>query len=315
MADTTIKLSGTYDSIEAYRILEEMREMSTDYEEIKEEAEAAVTTATAAATTAQGHANNASTYADNAQTYAGNANTSAGAAAGSASTASTAASNALSSETAAAESASAASTSETNAAASATAAAASAAEAAATLDSYLPLSGGTMTGDILSTDSDWAIAIDKSSNDGIVNIRSVKATYKDGAWLKLCAVNSSGAGLFELGTGDGTNWPCLIGKPDGTLIWNGLGVALYKDSGYGYFIISNDTNTHGVQICWGAAQNATSAGITVTFPKAFPTGSTVRVTMTSTVNSVTWVTDITNTNFKAHSVTTAWANFIAIANF
>lgn len=130
MADTTIKLSGTYDSIEAYNILEEMREMSTDYEEIKEEAEAAASSATAAVTTAQTAANNASTYATNASTYADNANTSAGEAAGYASDASTAATNAASSETnahnseiAAAASESNASTSETNAAASAAAAA------------------------------------------------------------------------------------------------------------------------------------------------------------------------------------------------
>lgn len=133
MADTSIKLSGTYDSIEAYRILEEMRGMSEDYEDIKEEAEAASSAATAAVATANAAVTNATTAATNASTYADNANTSATAAAGSASTAATAADNALDSETAAASSASAASTSETNAAASETAAAASEAAAAAAL--------------------------------------------------------------------------------------------------------------------------------------------------------------------------------------
>ena len=133
MADTSIKLSGTYDSIEAYRILEEMQSMSTEYEAIKEEAEAASSAATAAVATANAAVTNATTAATNAGTYAENANTSATAAAGSASTASTAAGNALDSETAAAGSASAASTSETNAAASETAAAASEAAAAAAL--------------------------------------------------------------------------------------------------------------------------------------------------------------------------------------
>ena len=145
MADTSIKLSGTYDSIEAYRILEEMRGINTECEEIRDEAASAVTTATSAATTAQGYADNASTYASSAQTYAGNANTSASAAAGSASTASTAANNALDSKTAAASSASAASTSETNAAASATAAAASAAEAGSKAPIDSPAFTGTPT--------------------------------------------------------------------------------------------------------------------------------------------------------------------------
>ena len=138
MADTTIRLSGTYDSIEAYRILEEIREIGSDFEDIKEEAEAAVSTATSASTAATNASNAANTAANNAQTYAGNANNSATAAAGSASTASTAATNAANSETnasnkanAAAASATAAATSETNAGNSATAAAASATAAAA----------------------------------------------------------------------------------------------------------------------------------------------------------------------------------------
>lgn len=130
MADTTIKLSGTYDSIEAYRILEEMRDMSEDYEDIKTEAEAAASAATAASTAATNAANAANTAVSNAQTYAGNANASASNAAEYASDASTSATNAASSETnahnselAAASSESNASTSETNAAASAAAAA------------------------------------------------------------------------------------------------------------------------------------------------------------------------------------------------
>ena len=155
MADTTIKLSGTYDSIEAYNILEEMRNMSSDYEEIRTEAAEAASGARAAVATAQTAVTTATTAANNAQTYAGNANDSATAAAGSASSASTAATNALDSQNAAAGSASAAATSASNASASedsaadsATAAAASAAEVAATIQNYLPLSGGTMTGNI-----------------------------------------------------------------------------------------------------------------------------------------------------------------------
>ena len=130
MADTSIKLSGTYDSIEAYRILEEMREMSEDYEDIKTEAEAAASAATAAVVTANAAVTNATTAANNASTYAGNANTSASDAAGYAANASTSATNAATSETNASNSAGAAATSESNASASATNAAASAAAAA-----------------------------------------------------------------------------------------------------------------------------------------------------------------------------------------
>ena len=130
MADTTVKLSGTYDSIEAYNILEEMREMSSDYDEIRTEAAAAASAATAAVATANTAVSTAQTAATNAGTYADNANTSASNAASSASTASTQAGNAADSATAAAASATAAATSETNAAASQTAAASSATAAA-----------------------------------------------------------------------------------------------------------------------------------------------------------------------------------------
>ena len=130
MADTSVKLSGTYDSIEAYNIMVEMQNMSADYEEIRTEAAAAASAATAASAAATNAVNTANTAVANAQTYAGNANSSATEAAGYASDASTSATNAASSETnahnsevAAASSESNASTSETNAAASAAAAA------------------------------------------------------------------------------------------------------------------------------------------------------------------------------------------------
>ena len=135
MADTSVKLSGTYDSIEAYNIMVEMQNMSADYEEIRTEAAAAASAATAASTAATNAVNTANTVVANAQTYAGNANTSAGEAAGYASDASTAANNAASSETNAYNS-------EVAAAASASSAAASEAVVAGAL----PLSGGTLTG-------------------------------------------------------------------------------------------------------------------------------------------------------------------------
>lgn len=225
MADTSIKLSGTYDSIEAYRILEEMRDMSEDYEDIKTEAEAAASAATAAVATANAAVTNATTAANNASTYAGNANTSASDAAGYASNASTSATNAATSETNASNSASAAAmsesnaaTSETNASDSATAAAASAAEVEAALDDYLPLSGGTMTG-VTSYSLNNAIA--RSSNDDFILI-SGGASWSNGAYIALCGKDrQSDAGSFTLRAADGSNSTQLFGNPDGTLTWGG----------------------------------------------------------------------------------------------
>ena len=154
MADTSVKLSGTYDSIEAYNILTEMQTLGTTIEEYKDDAEAAATTASSAVSTAQGYANAANGYANNASTYAGNASDSADEAAEYAANASTSATNAASSATDASNSAAAASTSETNAAASATNAAAS----EAVVNGALPLSGGTMTGDITLADGGKALS-------------------------------------------------------------------------------------------------------------------------------------------------------------
>ena len=151
MADTSVKLSGTYDSIEAYSILEEMQEMSADYEAIRTEAAAAASAATAASAAATNAINTANAAVSNAQTYAGNASDSADDAAGYAVNASTSATNAASSATDASNSAAAASTSETNAAASATAAAAS----EAVVNGALPLSGGTMTGALNTANNIW----------------------------------------------------------------------------------------------------------------------------------------------------------------
>ena len=165
MADTSVKLSGTYDSIEAYNIMVEMQEMSADYEAIRTEAAAAASAATAASAAATNAINTANTAVSNAQTYAGNASDSADDAAGYAANASTSATNAASSATDAANSAAAASTSETNAAASATAAAAS----EAVVNGALPLSGGTMTGNITLADGGNPLSTAGGTMTGALN--------------------------------------------------------------------------------------------------------------------------------------------------
>ena len=245
MADTTIKLSGTYDSIEAYQILEDCRSVKTDVE-------TAETTATNAATAAQGYANSASTYAGNASTYATNASTyadnasdSADDAADSAANASTSETNAATSETNASNSASAAATSESNAATSATnahnselAAAASAAEVEAALDDYLPLAGGTMTGNLTIADEALKVSYTTDNVDGYLRangwgtVITVDSYDYNQAGAKLTlntknansTNNGNGLGDFTIAADDGTNSKRIEGKPDGTLTWGGKNI-------------------------------------------------------------------------------------------
>lgn len=215
MADTTIKLNGTYDSIEAYNILEEMRNMSSDYEEIRTEAAAAASAATAASTAAVNAVNTANTAVANAQTYAGNANTSAGEAARYASDASTSATNAASSETNASNSASAAATSAANAAAS-----------EAVVSGALPLSGGTMTGDIEFYDDLYLgspIELDSTEKTKFAGLYSNKNNpHKYGG---IAFVNEQMGNIkpqANISAGDGTNRNHLIiyGDAEGGLKYN-----------------------------------------------------------------------------------------------
>lgn len=86
--------------------------------------------------------------------------------------------------------------------------------------SYLPLSGGTMTGAITrngdvvknSADTSWTRYCGGTSN-------------ANGAHLLVYGKSSStNAGYFYLTSTNGTNSASLVGKPDGSLIWNGNSV-------------------------------------------------------------------------------------------
>ena len=139
-------------------------------------------------------------------------------------------------------------------------------------------------------------------------------TNKEGAGISLRNTSHSENGAFNIWASDGNVRTFLTGTAAGGLTFNSKNVAFLTEIGYGYAQIA-DGNGHYVQVCWGAAQNATSAGITVTLPKAFPSGTTPRIIMSSMAGAYScWATDITNTDFKAHSSTTGWASYIAIAN-
>ena len=219
MADTSVKLSGTYDSIEAYNIMVEMQEMSADYEAIRTEAAAAASAATAASAAATNAINTANTAVSNAQTYAGNASDSADDAAGYASNASTSATNAASSATDASNSAAAAATSETNAAASATNAAAS----EAVVNGALPLSGGTMTGNISyngSNSEEFSLGLSSATNIDI----GWNFANQDGALLALRGNSDNDSGEFELFARNASNSASLVGTPNGNLKWKGWNI-------------------------------------------------------------------------------------------
>ena len=101
------------------------------------------------------------------------------------------------------------------------------------LGSYLPLSGGTMTGEIKRS----GVLASSTVDTGLIQING-GTNGSNGAYIILYGKShSSYAGRITLRTGDGTNSPAIILYPNGTATWNGndiltdatVGSSLSKD--------------------------------------------------------------------------------------
>lgn len=131
------------------------------------------------------------------------------------------------------------------------------------LSSYLPLSGGTLTGDLLGANVLKLTASDSAHETWLCGGTSLS----DGATIIVYG-KDNGSGIWRLrayGNHD------LIGKPDGTLTWDGKDVEVvsaktFSTEGYVYY-------KSGLQICFGVNVSPTTGGTgnTVTYPRAFKT--------------------------------------------
>lgn len=95
-----------------------------------------------------------------------------------------------------------------------------------TASGNLPLSGGTMTGTLyFDTGGEAIIQNNLSNSDGFIGIYG-GAGYTNGAYITLSGKNrSSNAGAFSIYANDGVNGTkSLFGRPDGTLTWAGKDV-------------------------------------------------------------------------------------------
>lgn len=141
--------------------------------------------------------------------------------------------------------------------------------AADTAATYLPLSGGTLTGSLTLSPTNGIIQ--KSTDSGSL-VLYAGTTVNKGAELVLYGKDNTSTtkGEFQLRAKDGTNTKVLRGYANGTLTWAGKDVACFatvsaSNSGYARF-------TNGVQWCWG--ENSISSadkniGKEVTFPIPF----------------------------------------------
>ena len=117
------------------------------------------------------------------------------------------------------------------------------------LGSYLPLSGGTVTGDITINKDDGAII--KSANTGRMIVRGA-TTNDDGASLYLTGKSfTSDPCAFSLLVDNGTTNAELHGNADGVLTWENLVFSTGN--------IKKSDTTGGMNICSGTAYNDSPA--------------------------------------------------------
>lgn len=169
------------------------------------------------------------------------------------------------------------------------------------MSKFLPLSGGTMTGDITCNRANMFIK--KKDTTGRLILLS-GTEYGNGSSLYLNGnTYSTDKGGFQLVAHDGTSNKVLKGLPDGTLTWGGNNILNIKASSIkkqsGYLQLSN-----GFTLCWGNAEVAKDGDATVTFAKAFNTvyGITTADFYGTTGNNNTW-------NFIGWSLTNTSASF------
>lgn len=123
---------------------------------------------------------------------------------------------------------------------------------------FLPLSGGTLTGSIKDTSGK---PIQSASSDSQVTICG-GTKNEDGAWIELFGntIDDPRKGTFTLSSGDSSK--SLYGYPDGRLQWEAKEVERVTAKGSNY--IRYDS---GLQICWGSTTSVKNS--THVFPVPF----------------------------------------------
>jgi hypothetical protein len=168
---------------------------------------------------------------------------------------------------------------------------------------YLPLSGGNMTGAISFTVVDGIIRNVNVNDAGRVIIFSGTA-YNNGASLYLYNKNhGSEKGVFSLQAHDGTNSAYLKGTPDGTLTWDGNAVERIVASSFG-------TNSFYIKYASGLIIQGGTYTVTdfqkdtITLPVAF-SNANYKVTATPRITSddrifydISLIKTRTTTSFK-----------------
>lgn len=150
--------------------------------------------------------------------------------------------------------------------------------AADTAAAYLPLSGGTLRGNLnFSTTSTY---IEKTNTNGTLAIYAGN-NIGTGAEIVLYGKDyASSPGEFQIRAKDGINSKVLRGYPNGTLTWVGKNIAVVDS-------VDTTTNgyirfTNGLQIVWARPvipSGSSQTGIAVTYEKPFSLGPFIYTTV------------------------------------
>lgn len=171
---------------------------------------------------------------------------------------------------------------------------------------YLPLSGGTLTGALALTN------IKSTANTNRVSI--VGGTDETSAYLNLYGkTHASYAGQFSLTAYDGTNRRSLAGKPDGTLTWSGKELervhaySISASTGYVRY-------TSGLQIVWGDVGSVGTTAVEETYAVAFSAYPSVVATANS--NATIYINANNSTRFTVRTASgTTTVRYIAIGKW
>lgn len=167
------------------------------------------------------------------------------------------------------------------------------------LAACLPLSGGIMTGDLLFKNGDFSFK-SKPGNFDVGfdwdNMKGAGAAFRGSDWTY--DANEQGAFLIYARNGAGTTTQ-LVGKPNGSLTWNGKEVERVESQGNNYIRYTN-----GFIVQWGYEDLSKHENRLVTFPTPFSSMNyqvtcSGRTKSTNTSSGVTshYCQSNSNTNF------------------
>ena len=165
---------------------------------------------------------------------------------------------------------------------------------------FLPLSGGMVTGDVISSSGMVYRVGSSASRMGLFG----GTTETDGAILILSGKSRSGSeGNFTISARNGTDTKNLTGTPAGDLYWDGNELEIVDSHGNNWI-----RYVSGLQMCWGTGQLASgTAKETVTYPVAFvSTNKQIVNAGSGSAGCIVSAGARTTTSFEVFSVT--WQN-------